>query len=175
MQLINIHVCQNSQRKSLCQVSTWNLWNPRELLSSLETGKCRQDVYGETGIAEKMDLASHQKICSSAARKYDSHVSSVSFAFFIQAFFDGNPFLPLFHEYLARAWCNILCLRDKPAKSMGGMKNAAADCRAHSTFSASLISASFIVMTATGVQKVAFSEKHFHTTLLEGKGNKGQQ
>lgn len=48
-------------------------------------------------------------------------------------FLDGDPFLPLFHEHLARAWCNILCLRDKPAKSTGGLKNVAADCCAHST------------------------------------------
>lgn len=86
-------------------------------------------------------------------------------------FLDGDPFLPLFHEHLARAWCNILCLRDKPAKSTGGLKNVAADCCAHSTFSASLISVTFIVMTATGVQKMASDQKHFHTTLLEGKGN----
>lgn len=86
-------------------------------------------------------------------------------------FLNGDPFLPLFHQYLSRAWCNILCLRDKPAKSMDGMKNVAADCCAHSTFSASLISASFIVMTATGVQKVPSDQKYLHTALLEGKGN----
>lgn len=118
-----------------------------------------------------MDLAAHQKICSSAARKYGSHISYVYSPFPYRLFLDGGPFLPLFHEYLARAWCNISCLRDKPAKSMGGMKNVAADCCAHSTFSASLICASFIVMTATGVQKVASDQKHFHTTVLEGKGN----
>lgn len=71
LQIISIHSCQNSQRKSLHQVRIWNLWNPRELLSSLETGKCGQGVYGEIGVTEEMDmdLAAHQKICSSAATK----------------------------------------------------------------------------------------------------------
>lgn len=47
----------------------------------------KQELLEETD----MDLAAHQKICSSAARKYYSHGSYVSFAFFIQAFSWWGP------------------------------------------------------------------------------------
>lgn len=133
-------------------------------------------------LLEKMDtdLATWQKIifCSpesqvTAARKYDSCRPCITCLFHTDFFFDVTPLSTIISvsEYLARARRNVLHLRDKAAKSIGEMKDAAADCCAHSTSSAWLVSVSLIVMTQHEFKMWPLDQTHFHTALLEGKEN----
>lgn len=79
---------QNSQRKSLHQISVKTSEIQENYRVLWRQGSADRMSMVKQELLEKIDtdLAAHQKICSSAARKYDSHVSCVSLAFFIQGF-----------------------------------------------------------------------------------------
>lgn len=156
--------------KSLKSKANTGFPGDREVLTSV----VKQD------LREKMDtdLAARQKIifCSLesqviAARKYDSRQLCFT-CLFIQAFSwrERLSTIILVSEYLAGAMTQCSAVEHKTAKSIGEMKNMAADSCAHNTFSAWLMSVSLIVTTATEVQNVAFGSETFSHSSARRKG-----
>lgn len=142
---VNIHVCQNLQRKPLPQVSIWNLWNPTQILCSLETGKsdihCETGVAGEDGhgpgcTAENHFLQPRESGDCSQDIWLTCQVRITCLFHTVFSWCEPLSTIISVSEYLARAWHSVLHLRNKTAKSVGDMKKVAAGHCAHRTFSA---------------------------------------